>query len=272
MTEDSIRLAVLGYPLHYTRSPELHRAGAAAVGLHAESLALPTLAESLGERLAELARDGYRGCNLTNPLKGVALDHVARVSETARRSRSVNTVGFGPEGAWGETTDGAGFVNWLRSLGRAPDRERVVLLGAGGAARSIAFALAGAGASSVVVGTRRPESAREAWADIGAARFVIHRSSEEAAALAECSLVVNATPLESPAEIAPIETVNASALIVDLRYGGQITPWVARGRAMRREAYDGLGLLVYQAREALALWTGRDVPIEPLAQAVGWPR
>jgi shikimate dehydrogenase len=269
---EPIRLAVLGYPLHYTRSPELHRAGAAAVGLRAESLALPTEPDSLGRRLAELAGDGYLGCNLTNPLKGVAEPHLARVSPAARRSCSVNTVGFAAEGAWGETTDGRGFVHWLRSLGRAPERERAVLLGAGGAARSLALALADEGAGSIVVSTRRPASWRDAWHDIPAARFVNRRTPEEAASLAECTLVVNATPLESPVEIVALETVERSALVVDLRYGDEITPWVARARSLGRQAYDGLGLLVYQARESLAMWTGRDVPVEPLAQAVGWPR
>ena len=92
---------------------------------------------------------GWRGVNLTHPLKEEALAWLATVAPGARRARSVNTVTFEPGGAAGESTDGPGFVDLLRALGRDPAGARVVLLGAGGAARSIALALLDAGAASV---------------------------------------------------------------------------------------------------------------------------
>jgi shikimate 5-dehydrogenase len=81
--------------------------------------------------------------------------------------------------------------------------------------------------------------------------------------------VINATPLESPA---PLEGIDEGALLLDLVYGPELTPWVLAARALGRQAYDGLGLLVFQARRSLALWYAREVPVEPLARAVGWPR
>jgi len=259
-----LKLGVLGDPLSYTRSPELHRAGLAALGLQGESVALPTPREALGARLAELAQQGFRGVNLTTPLKEKALAFLARASEGARRARSVNTVSFEPDGAAGDTTDGPGFLDLLVSLGRPVAGERVVILGAGGAARSLAWALADAGALVVL-------SARSVAAEDGLAR-VAWRSPEEREALAGAALVVNATPIVGDEPPAPLAWLGAATAVVDLAYGERLTPWVEHARTGGRAAWDGLGLLVHQARRSLALWTGREVPLAPLERAVGWPR
>jgi shikimate dehydrogenase len=267
-----VKLAVLGDPLAFTRSPELHRAGLDALGLEGESRAIRTSTTELGARLRELAEAGYRGVNLTHPLKQAALDHLGRISPSARRAFSVNTVGFEPGLAWGETTDGAGFLDLLRSRGREPQAQTVVLLGAGGAARSLALALATGRCRKIAASTRRLEEAGERWRGIAPATLVAWRSEEEAASLATASVIVNATPLAGEDGAAPVALLPRGALIVDLVYGPEITPWVRRARAAGLEAYDGLGLLAFQARRSLALWTGREVPIPPLMRAVGWPR
>lgn len=263
-----VALAVLGDPLRYTLSPELHRAGLQALGLTGDSEALRTSRGALGERLRSLAARGLRGVNLTAPLKEAALPHVRRLSDEARRARSVNTIGFDGQDRWGDTTDGPGLIDLLGSLGREARHARVVLLGAGGAARSLALSLGAAGAS-VTASTRRPEDVREAWAEMPDVELVGWRSSEEAARLARASLVINATPLEDPVAFPGIDR---EALLIDLVYGPEPTPWVQAARAQGREAYDGLGLLVFQARRSLALWFGHLVAVESLTRAVGWPR
>lgn len=265
-----MKLAVLGDPLAHTLSPELHRAGLAALGLTGESRAIRTSVAGLGERLRELAAEGLRGVNLTHPLKEAALDHLARVSEPARAARSVNTVGFDPGAAWGETTDGGGFLDLLRARGREPAAERVVLLGAGGASRSLALALASAGCARIVASARRVEEARAGWSGIPGATLVPWRSEAETEALAAATLVVNATPLAGGEHPAPVASLPREGLVVDLVYGPEVAPWVRAARAAGLEAWDGLGLLVHQARRSLTLWTGREVPLEPLARAVGW--
>ena len=276
MTAPPVRLAVLGEPLGHTRSPELHRAGLAALGVRGESSALPTPAPQLASRLSDLAARGFLGANLTHPLKAAVLPLLSRVSEAARAARSVNTVGFAPDGWWGETTDGPGLIDLLESLGREPARERAVILGGGGAARSLALALSSSGASpgagSLTVSARRPDGIAAEWSDIPDARRVAWRSPAETTALGEATLVINATPLGAEVHPAPLEVIAKGALILDLVYGERVGAWVLRARAEGREAYDGLGLLVFQARRSLALWLGRPVPVEPLARAVGWPR
>jgi shikimate dehydrogenase len=272
MSGSLVRLAVLGDPLAFTRSPDLHRAGLGALGLAGESVARRTTATELATRLADLAAEGFLGANLTHPLKETALAVVPRVSEPARLARSINTVGFASEGWWGETTDGPGIVDLLRSLGRDPARARVVLLGAGGAARSVALALTAAGAATVAASARRPEAVRDTWRGIPGVRLVGWRSTDEADALGDATLVINATPLGTEDGPAPLAGIARRALIIDVVYGADITPWVRQARAEGREAYDGLGLLVYQARRSLALWLARPVPVDPLSRAVGWPR
>jgi shikimate dehydrogenase len=266
-----VRLAVLGDPLRFTMSPVLHRAGLDALGLEGESVALRTAADALGARLAELAAAGYLGANLTHPLKEAVIGHLERVAAPARRARSVNTVGFSAGGAWGETTDGPGFLDLLESLGRDPGRERAVLLGAGGAARSLALALHERGAQ-LRVWARRPEDARGSWSDLEAVTLEPWGSPGALDGLARSTLVVNATPLSADSEPLPPARLPGSALAIDLTYGPELSPWARAARAARREALDGLGLLVHQARRSLALWFGRQVPLEPLARAVGWPR
>lgn len=263
-----LRLGVLGDPLAYTRSPDLHRAALAALGLEGESLALRTPPGELAARLRQLAADGWRGVNLTHPLKEPALAEVAHATPRAARARSVNTITF--DGAWeGDSTDGVGLLDLLVELDRDPAASHVLLLGAGGAARSLALALAEAGAA-VTLSAREPARASAAW-DGPACRWVAWQSDDARAALARASVVVNATPLAGGEVCAP-EAVPPGALALDLTYGPEITDWVHAVREVGREAWDGLGLLVHQARHSLERWTGREVPVRVLADAVGWPR
>jgi shikimate dehydrogenase len=270
-----VRLAVLGDPLRYTRSPELHRAALAALGLEGDSRALPTPAAELGARLAMLASEGVTGFNLTHPLKEAVMSHLARVSPDAERARSVNTVGRDAAGWWGDSTDGPGFADWLVSLGRDPARERVLLFGAGGAARSLALALAHAGAEPVRVATRRatPGPGRDAWRALEPARVEVREEAELAHAIEDwATVVVNATPLAGPEGPRDVRTLPRGRLVLDLVYGEALTDWVRAARARGLEAHDGLGLLVFQARRSLSRWLGREVPLEPLMAAVGLPR
>lgn len=267
-----MRLAVLGEPLVYTRSPELHRAGLTALGIECESVALRTSPAQLAARLRKLAAAGFTGTNLTHPLKEPVLALLARVSPEARDARSVNTVGFDPAGHWGESTDGIGFLDLLGALGRDPKGERVVLHGSGGASRSLALALASAGCSGVVVASRDPAAAAPGWAAIPGARLEAAGGEAIADAHRKATLIVNGTPRSTSTDPVAPSGLPRAALIMDLRYGPEPTEWVVAARAAGHEAMDGLGLLVHQARRSLMRWTGRDVPIEPLARAVGWPR
>ncbi len=267
-----VKLAVLGDPLAFTLSPSLHRAGLEALGVPGGSEALRVPRSRLGATLARLAAEGYRGVNLTHPLKRAALEHLAETSEAARRAGSVNTVTFGPGVARGDTTDGAGFMALLEDLGFGVRQAEVAVFGAGGAARSLGLALMEGGAARVTAWARRPGEESAAWEGIAGAQVVGWDSEAGRAALAGASLVVNATPLTGADEPCAIDRIPRGARVVDLVYGPELTPWVRAARGAGIDAVDGLGLLVFQAQRSLALWLGREVPLAPLAAAVGWPR
>ncbi len=267
-----VRLAVLGDPLHFTRSPELHRAGCAALGLACESVALRTPVRELRPTLARLVEQGFTGCNLTMPLKGPALDCVTHASSGARRARSVNTITFRAPGVHGDTTDGEGFVDLLRTLARDPAHVAVVLLGAGGSSRSLALALRDAGGGDVRVISRRDPGPEAAWGGSLGERWSPWDTPAASAALALADVLVNCTPLGAGESPAALDSLRRETLVVDLGYGEDVTPWVAEARALGLEAVDGLGLLVHQAHRSLKIWLDREVPLAPLAAAVGWPR
>jgi shikimate dehydrogenase len=265
----ALKLAVLGFPLDYTLSPALHRAGLEAIGMRGESEAVPTRPGELRDRLHGLATAGCRGANLTMPLKEAVIPHLARISEPARIARSVNTIGLGPEGWWGESTDGPGFVDLLLNLGRDPAGERVALIGGGAAARSLALALIAAGCADVTVAVRDPARAREAWCSIPRAALVAIGGAEAEALDGTATLLVDGTPAGIVLRSC---SPRPGRLAIDLVYGPSVADAVRAARARGVGAHDGLGLLVHQARRSLSLWAGREVPLEPLARAVGWPR
>ena len=267
--EGHLKLAVLGDPLRYTRSPDLHRAGCAAVGVACESVALRTPVDALPATLERLAREGYTGCNLTMPLKEPALAWVGEATDQARRARSVNTIAFGDgaRASVGDTTDGAGFVDLLAAERRNPATCNVTLLGAGGSARSLAVALADAGARPVDVISRRDPGAGDAWGGALGKRWSAWGTGAATRAIAVADVLVNCTPLAGEEFPVAVERIPRATLVVDLTYGEQVTPWVAAARATGLDAVDGLALLVHQARHSLRRWLGRDVPLEPLVVA-----
>jgi shikimate dehydrogenase len=266
----AVRLAVLGDPLAFTLSPVLHRAGGEALAIDVQSEALRTPVEELGLRLRALAEAGYRGVNLTHPLKEAALAHVKRTSPEAVRARSTNTIDFSVDGWSGDTTDGLGFVYALERAGRALSGARVVLLGAGGAARSVALALRKVGAH-VDIAARRPDVAAAAWRDHDVTPIAWPSATLDDA-LEQASVVVNATPLSAPDAPLDPRMLPRTAMAVDMVYGAEVTPWVSAARAAGLEAWDGLGMLVGQARYSFRVWFGIEPPFEALARAVGWPR
>ena len=265
-----VALAVLGDPREYPRAPDLHRAGLVCLGLRGDSRALRTTVAELPARLGDLALGGYRGVNLTAPLKEAVLPLLSRVSEAARRARSVNTVGFEPDGWWGETTDGQGFLDLLATLGRDPAGMHAVFLGAGGAARSLALSLVEAGATRVSAIARDPDKRRTAWEEIPSSQVLDGGGAEAREARSAADLLVRAIPPD--VEMGGVLPRHPGALCVDLAYGPEPTPWTLIARDAGFEAYDGLGLLVFQARLSLGLWFSRPVPVDPLTTAVGWPR
>jgi len=253
------RYAVFGQPIAHSLSPRIHAAFAAQCGFGIDYRALETGRDDFARALDAFARDGGAGANVTLPLKQDALAACASLSARARRCGSVNTL-LRDAGGWhGDSTDGAGFLRDLRHRhGVDPGpHTRVLLLGAGGAARAVAFALVEAGVGELVITNRGMERAIGLARAVGDAATACgfdalrHRGSFD--------LLVDATSAGHMGEALPLPEplVATRTLCYDLAYGAAAHPFLTWARAANVRAVDGLGMLVEQAAESFALWFGQ---------------
>jgi shikimate dehydrogenase len=175
----------------------------------------------------------------------------------------------------GESTDGAGFIDALRGdEGFDPAGRRVVVLGAGGAARAVTLALTAAGAGQVTVVARRVEPAIScaALAEAAGAGIAAGEVPALRAVISDAELVVNATPVgmdragEMPFGLEE-SWLSASQFVADLVYAPAVTPLLAAARRAGATGSNGLGMLIHQAGRQVELWTGRRAPLEAMSAA-----
>lgn len=239
----------------------MHNAAFAALGLDWRYVKLPVPAELFEETVRALPGSGYRGANVTIPHKLAALALADAASDAALAVGAANTLTFAREGSIAaDNTDAGGF---LAALGESPRGRRALVLGAGGAARAVVWALREAGAAEVSIWNRTPERARELAAAFGA-RAVERPGPAE--------LIVNATSVGldpgDPLAALPLGGVGGPALACDLVYrGGSLTPFAAWGASAGARVVDGLEVLVRQGALSFAAWTGREPPLEVMRAA-----
>ncbi len=154
-----LRLALFGQPVSGSRSPEIHRRFAAAAGLELDYTPVETPAGGLAAALKAFRDRGGSGANVTLPLKHEALECCRVLEASAMRAGAVNTLLCTDVGWKGWNTDGAGLVADLRRLGLDPAGQRILVLGAGGAAAGVVPALLEARARHVFIANRSPEKA-----------------------------------------------------------------------------------------------------------------
>jgi shikimate dehydrogenase len=256
------RLAgVIGDPVRHSLSPALHNAACRELGVDIVYLAFEVPAGETVAALAAARALGLLGLSVTMPHKEAAAAACDELSERAAALASANTVTVTPTGLYGDSTDGEGFVRSLRAAGHDPAGARVLLLGAGGAARAIALALHTAGAT-VQVAARRPEAAAR----------VPHATAvpwdERGAGLGTSDLVVNATPVGMGEHRDLVLQPVAGPVYADLVYHPLETPLLRAARAIGAPTVDGLGMLVHQAALQVERWTGQEAPVAAMRAAV----
>ncbi|MFN3987055.1 MAG: shikimate dehydrogenase [Rhodocyclaceae bacterium] len=256
------RYAVIGNPIAHSKSPQIHAAFARQTGQSLSYEALLAPLDDFAGTVRRFAAAGGRGANVTVPFKLEAHALADTLSARARAAGAVNTLVFDGEHLIGDNTDGAGLVRDLTAnLGVTLAGARILLLGAGGAARGVVLPLL-AGAPAGLVIANRSEARAQALvaafaADAGAARL----EALPFAALAgmHFDVVINATSasLADQAPDLPAGLYAPGALAYDMMYGPAETPFLraARTDAATRMA-DGLGMLVEQAAESFLLWRG----------------
>jgi len=260
--------AVIGSPIRHSRSPAIHNAAFAACGLDWTFVAFE-VGEGGGAGAVAAARVlGLRGLSVTMPLKAEVAAAVDELTPAAAALGAVNTVIVRAGRTIGDNTDGGGFVDSLPAGWELPGR-RCLVLGAGGAARAIVWALAEAGAAEVVVVNRHPERAVAAAALAGAAGRVGGPGDA-----AHADLIVNATSVGmagTPGEgQVPIEPglLRSGQLVVDIVMHPAQTPLMVAAAARGAQAVGGDAMLVHQEARAFSAWTGRPAPVDVMLAAV----
>lgn len=266
---DTAVAGVIGSPVRHSRSPAIHNAAFAAVGLDWVYLAFDVGETEAAAAVTGGAALGFRGLSVTMPLKSVVLGAVDDVSETAATLGAANTITFRDGRARADNTDGEGLLRSLRtSAGWDPAGQRVAIVGAGGAARAAVFALGRAGAASIAVINRSLAPAERAVA-LGGPTARLGRVED----IASAGLVVNATPVGMQATggegLTPFDAavLHSGQVVVDLVYHPLETPLLAAAARAGAIAVDGLGMLVHQAALQFELWTGLEAPLDAMDTA-----
>jgi shikimate dehydrogenase len=262
---------VIGWPVEHSRSPLMHNYWLKLYGIAGDYRRELVPREELASFVGSLTARGYVGANVTLPHKEAALA-LSAPDERARAVGAANTLWFDNDALRSTNTDVEGFLNNLDAC--APRWERglrkAVVIGAGGVARAIIYGLLARGADRVVVANRtaaRSEALRQQFGGrVHAADW-----AELDAALADASLLVNATTLGSqgqPAVPVDLARLPPDAIVADAVYVPVRTPLIAAAAARNLRTADGLGMLLHQAVRGFALWFGKTPAVTPELRAL----
>jgi shikimate dehydrogenase len=272
----STRLGVLGWPVAHSRSPAMHNAALAALGMTDwRYQRLPVPPHLFDETTRALGAAGFHGANVTIPHKHAALALATHASDSAREIGAANTLTFTADGSiHAENTDAPGLIAALERLDDVPAHPRVLVLGAGGSARAAVWALREAGASEVSVWNRTRERASELAADLG---VCVAAAAEPADLLVNCTSVGlegggverSATDAEALNQLGlTFDQVGEYSHVVDLVYRSRSpTQLLAAARAHGARTVDGLEILVAQGALSFQIWTGVAPPIDVMLTA-----
>lgn len=263
------RYAVVGNPIAHSKSPLIHAEFARQTRQDLSYAALLAPLDGFARTVQEFRQAGGKGLNVTVPFKQEAWRLATRLTERAQLAQAVNTLKFEDGGILGDNTDGAGLVRDITSnLGFAIRGKKILLMGAGGAARGVILPLLKQCPALFAIANRTADKAHEL-----AQLFLPHGdiSSGEYNSLAGChfDLVINATSSSLSGELPPLPggVFSPGSLAYDMMYGKGLTPFLLFAQAHgAAQLADGLGMLVEQAAESFFLWRGVRPDTRPVIE------
>lgn len=256
---EPVRVGLLGWPVAHSVSPAMHNAGfrAAKLNWHYEALAIPP--DRLANEVTRYVSEGFRGFNVTIPHKRTVLDlpQIAEISDAAQAIGAANTLTVRPDGTLSaDNTDWEGFTRDLRMYRIQPDQLNCLILGTGGSADAVVYALEQLNARSITLVSRSPDGrpdviGYDALADVAPS----------------ANLVINCTPLgmspgvdRSPwPDNVPLPD---NAMLYDLVYNPPVTALMRRFQQAGLRMFGGLGMLVWQGALAWPRWTDTPPPVD----------
>jgi shikimate dehydrogenase len=259
----SDRYCVIGNPIGHSKSPLIHATFAARTGQNLRYDAVLAPLDGFAACVRQLMQDGVRGANVTVPFKLEAAALADSLTERARAAGAVNTLTFDGGTLRGDNTDGAGLVaDIVHNAGVPLAGKRILLLGAGGAARGVVLPLLAERPATLVVANRTRASAEALARDFGAPVSACDFADLQG----QFDLVINATSASLAAQLPPVPATvfGHTTLALDMMYGKEPTVFMQFALAQGALVRDGLGMLVEQAAEAFFVWRG----VRPETQAL----
>jgi shikimate dehydrogenase len=279
------KIILIGDPVAHSRSPAMQNAALAALAVDAHYEAVQTSLGELSARVAALRSSAYLGANVTLPHKTAVVPLLDELEPGAARIGAVNTIYKRDGRLIGANTDAPALIADLLAAGCDPAGRLVIVLGASGAARAAAFALAGAGVSQLVIANRTPERAEELLADLLVG--IINEDGltsegllpptlvaiglddpELPAYLADCALLINATALGWHGDETPLPDplVGEGCLVYDMVY--RTTRLLREAAARGARISDGHGMLARQGALALERWLQCPAPLDVMLKVL----
>lgn len=267
------KAAVVGWPITQSKSPLIHGYWIEKLGIDGRYEPIGLSPDDFIKGLRGLVSQGYRGCNVTIPHKEAALKMADSISDRAKAIGAANTLVFKGGKIHADNTDGIGFISNLEQ--GAPDWDAsagvALILGAGGAARAVVYALLQAGAPKVFIANRTVEKAQH-LADFFGDKVFSTPMSEIVDVLEKTQTLVNTTSLGmlgQPSLQIDISALPKTALVTDIVYNPLETELLKQAKSLGLKTVDGLGMLLHQAVPGFEAWFGvRPVVDKTLRQIV----
>lgn len=271
---ETIFYGVIGDPVRHSKSPVMMGAAFRAAGLNAVYGAFHVAPESLQSAIEGMRSLGFRGVNVTIPHKVRVMDYLDEIDASAKAAGAVNTIVNRNGKLTGYNTDGIGYVRSLKEeTGASIEGSRILMLGAGGAARGVAHALASERPSGLWIANRTAEKAA------ALASQLRHSSEAEGIAwegidhiIGKVDIIVNTMPIgmHPNADETPVDPSNIrpGTVVSDLVYNPMTTKLLEAAQNAGAAVHGGLGMLVYQGAYAFEYWTGLPAPVNAMRLAV----
>jgi shikimate dehydrogenase len=261
---------VIGDPIEHSLSPIIHNAAFAALGLESVFLAFRVKPAEIGNAVNGMRALGIYGLNVTMPHKTTVIPHLDEVDKIARFLNAVNTIHNKNGKLWGFNTDGVGALKALRENGVDPKGKKVLLLGAGGASRAIAYAIAHE-ADELVILNRTVKPARDLARQLR--QLLPKKISAEALSpeaiednLMDSEVLINATSIGMKPNVneTPVNPkwLRTNLAVMDIVYNPIETKLAKIAKEAGAKVVSGVEMLIYQGAASFEIWTGKSAPIQ----------
>lgn len=264
---------LIGSPVAHSLSPKMHNLAFSQLKINAYYEAIDVQNDELQEIIQSFRRENFIGANVTMPHKNNVIKYLDELDITSKLSSSVNTIVPKDDKLIGFSTDGKGFIDSLTTYDVNIKEKKILILGAGGAAKSIIVQAALDEASQIIIAKRKNSSYQDT---INFANTVTNttnctikvidiNSSILEASINESDILINATPIgmkENDTSIIPAKYLNHNIIVCDLIYEPNLTPLLKSANDLGCKTINGKYMLLYQGARSFELWTGNKMPIE----------